>query len=1018
MPKGEDITTRFKVDISDLKKGISEANKNIKLANAEFKAAAAGMDDWAKSSDGIKAKLTQLQSVLTNEISKLTSYKKQLVEIENASKENGKRADELRGKLQDLTNKGVSKTSDEYKKYQKALNDVEKEQKSNEDAADKLKVTILNQQAAVNKTEKEIRNYTKTLDNIETEADSAEDAVNNMNSQIKKSDDAGKEASGGFTVMKGALSSLVADGFRKAIDAAKEFAISMIDTAAEVKAETSQFEQTFGSMGDEAEAAIKRVANSTGILDTRLKTTGAQIYAFARSNGATVPEAMKLMETSLMASADSAAYYDKSLEDSAETLQSFLKGNFANDAALGVSATEFTRNAKATELFGKKYNDLTEIQKQQTLLKMVTDSQKVSGAMGQAAREADGWENVQGNLNEAWRQFKADVGTPFLEAIIPVIQDVTKSFTEWKDSVDWEAFGAKVENVADKIIKGFGWIIDNKDTIIAGIVGITAAMMTMNVANMIMNVVKAFKAFKAAQEGATVAQWLLNVAMNANPIGIIVAAIVGLVAAFVVLWNKSEGFRNFWIGLWEGIKKAVSVAVDWIKSSFEKIKNFANNCVEKVKEIFDKVLNFFKDNWQGILLFIANPFYGAFKLLYDNFEGFRNFVDGIVNSIKTFFSDMWTGIKNIWSKVANWFNTNVVEPIKKFFSPLVNFYINLFKSIWDYIKSVFEVIGQLAQGCWNLIKIVWGIAANWFNNTIIQPIKNFFTSLWNAIKTAAQIAWNFIKGVWIGVTNWFNNTIIIPVKNFFISMWTIIKEKAQLAWTLIKGIWGGVKNWFTNTIINPVKNTFTSMWNSLKDGASKAWSGIKSVFSTVGTFFKNTFQSAWEKVKNVFSTGGKVFTGIKDGIAAAFKNTVNAIIRGINRVVAIPFNAINTALDKIRNISIAGAQPFSGLISRISVPQIPQLQYGIAKAKKGHQYLLEGKNDEAVIPLHKNAKWLKGLAGNLLDEMNSGVINNLGGAVTNSNVNNFTQIINTPKQPSRIELYRQTRNLLDLRGGY
>ena len=64
MPQDENITTKFKVDISDLKAGISQANQQIKLANAQFKAASAGMDDWQKSSEGIKAKLSQLDSVL------------------------------------------------------------------------------------------------------------------------------------------------------------------------------------------------------------------------------------------------------------------------------------------------------------------------------------------------------------------------------------------------------------------------------------------------------------------------------------------------------------------------------------------------------------------------------------------------------------------------------------------------------------------------------------------------------------------------------------------------------------------------------------------------------------------------------------------------------------------------------------------------------------------------------------------------------------------------------------------
>ena len=137
------------------------------------------------------------------------------------------------------------------------------------------------------------------------------------------------------------------------------------------------------------------------------------------------------MQTALTAAADAAAYYDISLEDATESLQSFLKGNFANDAALGVSCTETTRNAAAMELFGQKYQDLTEIQKQQTLLKMVTDAQELSGAMGQASREADGFENVVGNLKETWRQFLAGVGDPLLSRLIPIIQDLTTNFDSY-----------------------------------------------------------------------------------------------------------------------------------------------------------------------------------------------------------------------------------------------------------------------------------------------------------------------------------------------------------------------------------------------------------------------------------------------------------------------------------------------------------------------------------------------------------------------------------------------------------
>ena len=110
--------------------------------------------------------------------------------------------------------------------------------------------------------------------------------------------------------------------------------------------------------------------------------------------------------------------------------------------------------------------------------------------------------------------------------------------------------------------------------------------------------------------------------------------------------------------------------------------------------------------------------------------------------------------------------------------------------------------------------------------------------------------------------------------------------------------------------------------------AGSAVSGIKEAFKGIPEWFRTTFTTAWTNVKNVFSKGGKVFTGIKDGILSGLKSVINALIRGINRVVAIPFNGLNAALNKLKNVKILGRKPFSKLIGNISVPQIPMLAKG------------------------------------------------------------------------------------------
>ena len=430
-----------------------------------------------------------------------------------------------------------------------------------------------------------------------------------------------KALSFGDVLKANVLSGAIVNGFQKLSGAVKNMSGQFIESAANVKAETSAFEQTFGTLGDEASAAIGRVANESGILQTRLNTLGSKIYAFARSSGGDTTESMSLMERALKAAADSAAYYDTSVEQATETLQSFLKGNFANDAALGLSATETTRNAAAMELFGQKYNDLSEIQKQETLLKMVEDSQRLSGAMGQAAREADGWENVLGNLKETWRQFQANAGAPFLESLIPIIQKITTAFQGWINSVDWDTFTANITGFVNTVL-------DNGDTIISIIAGIATGFVAWNVASIIQGVVGAIKAFQAANEGATIAQTALNLVMNANPIGIVITTVAALAASVIALWHTNDDFRNAVISAWEKIKDTISNAVASIKTFFtETIPNAGRTAVKWFQSIPDQM----RDVGRNLLM-------GLWNGISDKVAWLKSKVSGVVDRIKSWFT--------------------------------------------------------------------------------------------------------------------------------------------------------------------------------------------------------------------------------------------------------------------------------------------------------------------------------------------------------------------------------------------
>lgn len=139
---------------------------------------------------------------------------------------------------------------------------------------------------------------------------------------------------------------------------------------------------------------------------------------------------------------------------------------------------------------------------------------------------------------------------------------------------------------------------------------------------------------------------------------------------------------------------------------------------------------------------------------------------------------------------------------------------------------------------------------------------------------------------------------------------------AAVVWIVAK--WTSIKDWFSG------------LWEKVASGAVAAWDGIKSAFKSVPEWFQRKFRDAWQKVKDVFSTGGRIWSGIKEGIENTFRTVVNAIIRGMNTIIAVPFNKINSMLNTIRNASFLGISPFQNMwgVNPLPVPQIPMLARG------------------------------------------------------------------------------------------
>lgn len=249
-------------------------------------------------------------------------------------------------------------------------------------------------------------------------------------------------------------------------------------------------------------------------------------------------------------------------------------------------------------------------------------------------------------------------------------------------------------------------------------------------------------------------------------------------------------------------------------------------------------------------------------------------------------------------------------------------------------------VGLVVDG---IIAIVqhWDSISAWFRESF-SKLGEFFSGVWSSISGAASKCWSAIVGFFSPAVNWFRSLfgeIRKTVSDVFYNIGVIVKG----CWQVVTTILSPVKDWISTKIIEPVSSFFSSLWSGFVNKAKEAWEGIQSVFSRVASFFRDIFSRAWQGIIKVFSPMGEIFVKIKDGIVSAFKKVVNGLITGLNHVVAVPFNGINSAIEKIRNMQIVGITPFSGLRS-IHVPQIPYLEQGAYMTKNNPTLAVVGDN--------------------------------------------------------------------------
>ena len=423
-------------------------------------------------------------------------------------------------------------------------------------------------------------------------------------------------------------------------------------------------------------------------------------------------------------------------------------------------------------------------------------------------------------------------------------------------------------------------------------------------------------------------------------------AAAGIVEAFEQIWNSLKGVGTAIGSTFDSINNTVSSfdsniqEVEGLSQTMMKyfsiLKDAPKEKGKMLSALFPKTTELTSSvgEWVSGIASAMEPVSSAFKGIGSAISGMSlgwgalvAVIVAAVIALVVLIVENWDAIKAALGAAAEWFNTNIIQPIVGFFTGLWTSITTIVSNIWNGIVSVCTGVAQ------------------WFQDNVIQPVLDFFTpvvewfsSLFSSVgQTVSDIFYNIvvlIKGylelvftIWKTIGIWFYENVIKPVAEFFVGLWENISAFAASAWETIKSVFFTVAAWFDANAIQPVANFFTGLWTGFLEAAQSAWDAVKNVFSAVTGFFKDIFSKAWEGVVKVFSVAGEIFTNLKEGILGAFKKIVNGLIEGINKVVSIPFNGINGALEVVKNIKILGLTPFAGL-RMISIPQIPYLAQG------------------------------------------------------------------------------------------
>lgn len=523
-----------------------------------------------------------------------------------------------------------------------------------------------------------------------------------------------EKANDGFTIWKGTLANLASTAITKVISGCTQLAEKITDVTKSAVSHYAEYEQLVGGVETlfkdssgkligYAEKAYKTAGMSSNqYMDTATSFAASLIQGL----GGDTAKAVELTNLAITDMSDNANKMGTDIGSIQDAYQGFAKQNYTmlDNLKLGYGGTqsEMIRLINDSGVLGEKIDSLDNVTFDQ-MIEAIHKIQDNLGITGTTALEAG--TTISGSWSSVQALFE-NILTKVGSKLAPTVMGFLQQLSDWMETIDWDAFATSVGDALQRVfdwiqkidfttffekgmdgvenfLEKLGGLIEDVPKIIQTfkdwsplIAGVAAGFVTLKVAmeisSLISAITTAWTAYKTANEGATIAQWLFNAALNANPIVLIVTLIAGLVVALITLWNTNDGFREAVTNAWEFIKNAVSTALDAISTTisniWDAIKTTVTNVINSIKSVISSVFNAIKSTissilnsikstftsvWNSIKSTVSNVINGVKSTISSGLNAAKSTVSGVLNSIKAVFSNVWNGCKSVVSNAIN-----------------------------------------------------------------------------------------------------------------------------------------------------------------------------------------------------------------------------------------------------------------------------------------------------------------------------------------------------------------------------